>query len=115
MHQKDLAKIDRSLLAKLEALTKEEVNQATKDFLTRRELDAMMVRRDLLVAHFKKLVAELGEAKVLYSGTEVRLRPRSSAGGDDVSPVHTRRQSRAAACRPTFFPETKCRRDSGRR
>ncbi len=29
MHQKDLAKIDRQLLAKLEALTKEEVKKAT--------------------------------------------------------------------------------------
>jgi hypothetical protein len=66
LHQKDLGKIDRQLLAKLEALTKEEVTAATKDFLIRRELDAVMVRRDLLVAHFKKLIAEQGEAKVLY-------------------------------------------------
>ncbi len=66
MHQKDLSKIDRQLLAKLETLTKEDVIGATRDFLTRRELDAMMVRRDMLVAHFKKLVAEQGEAKVLY-------------------------------------------------
>ena len=66
LHQKDLAKIDRKLLAKLESLTREEVRQATKDFLTNSELDAMMKRRDLLVAHFKKLIAELGEDKVLY-------------------------------------------------
>ena len=66
LHLKDLQKIDRQLLAKLEALTKEEVVAATKDFLIKRELDAMMVRRDLLVAHFKKLIAEQGEAKVLY-------------------------------------------------
>ena len=65
-HLKDLQKIDRQLLAKLEALTKEDVTAATKDFLIKRELDAMMVRRDLLVAHFKKLIAEQGEAKVLY-------------------------------------------------
>lgn len=66
LHQKDLGKIDRQLLEKLEALTKEDVSQATKDYLTKRELDAMMVRRDLLVAHFKKLIAEQGEDKVLY-------------------------------------------------
>ena len=66
LHQKDLSKIDRQLFAKLEALTKEDVVAATKDFLIKRELDAMMVRRDLLVAHFKKLIAEQGEAKVLY-------------------------------------------------
>ena len=66
LHQKDLAKIDRSLLAKMESLTPESVKDATKDFLTNAELDAMMKRRDLLVAHFKKLIADQGEAKVLY-------------------------------------------------
>ena len=66
LHAKDLGKIDRRLLAKLEALSKDDVRQAVSDFLTRSELDAMMQRRDLLVAHFKKRVAELGEARVLY-------------------------------------------------
>lgn len=66
LHQKDLARIDRSLLAKMESLTRESVKDATKDYLTNGELDAMMKRRDLLIAHFKKLIAELGEEKVLY-------------------------------------------------
>jgi hypothetical protein len=65
-HLKDLAKIDRSLLARLESLTKEAVKEATTDFLTNYEIAALMLRRDLLVGHFKKLVAELGEDKVLY-------------------------------------------------
>ena len=66
LHQADLGKIDRSLLAKMESLTRESVKEATKDYLTTPELDAMMKRRDLLVAHFKKLIAEQGEEKVLY-------------------------------------------------
>jgi len=66
MHQKDLAKIERQLLERLEAMTKEDVRRATKDYLLVREVDAMMVRRDMLVAHFKKLIADLGEEKVLY-------------------------------------------------
>ena len=66
LHQKDLAKIDRKLLAKMESLSRDEVRQATKDFLTNSELDAMMKRRDSLVAHFRKLIGELGEEKVLY-------------------------------------------------
>jgi hypothetical protein len=66
LHLKDLAKIDRRLLARLEALSREEVRKVTEDFLTRSELDAMLQRRDLLVAHFKKLIADLGEEKVLY-------------------------------------------------
>jgi hypothetical protein len=66
LHPKDLGRIDRVLFARLEALTKDRVKQATRDFLVPREIDTMMERRDLLVAHFKKLIAELGEAKVLY-------------------------------------------------
>ena len=65
-HLKDLNKIDRDLLARLTALDREQVRQATSDFLTKGELDAMMQRRDMLLAHFKKLIAEFGEDKVLY-------------------------------------------------
>jgi hypothetical protein len=65
-HLKDLQKIDRDLLAKLTTLDRAEVRKVTGDFLTKGELDAMMQRRDMLVAHFKKLIAELGEDKVLY-------------------------------------------------
>jgi hypothetical protein len=65
-HLKDLTKIDRRLLARLETLTRESVKEATTDYLTKSELDAMMRRRDLLVAHFKQLVTTLGEDKVLY-------------------------------------------------
>ena len=42
------------------------MKQAVGDWLTNAEIDAMLKRRDLLVAHFKKLIAELGEDKVLY-------------------------------------------------
>jgi hypothetical protein len=66
LHLKDLAKIDRKLLATLEGLTRDRVKAAVKDYLTNREIDPLMQRRDLLVAHFKKLVADLGEEKVLY-------------------------------------------------
>jgi hypothetical protein len=65
-HLADLAKIDRRLLAKLESLDREALKKATTDFLNKSELDAVMVPRDLLVAHFKKRIADLGEDKVLY-------------------------------------------------
>jgi hypothetical protein len=66
MHIKDLSRMDRKLMAKLESLDREQVKQAMGDWLTGGELDATMKRRDLLVAHFKGLIAERGEAKVLY-------------------------------------------------
>ena len=66
MYNKDLAKMDRALMAKLESLDRAEVKKAVGDWLTNGEIDAMMKRRDLLVGHFRKLIAELGEDKVLY-------------------------------------------------
>lgn len=66
MYGKDLARMDRRLMARLEALDRGEVKRAAGRWLLDGELDAMMKRRDLLVAHFRKLIAELGEDKVLY-------------------------------------------------
>jgi hypothetical protein len=66
MYGKDLGRIDRKLMAKLEALDRDEVKKVVGDWLTSGEMDAMMKRRDLLVAHFKKLIADVGEDKVLY-------------------------------------------------
>ncbi|HET9702882.1 MAG TPA: hypothetical protein VFP85_02535 [Vicinamibacterales bacterium] len=66
MHQSDLARMCKDLWAKLQNLQRDEVKKATGDWLTASELDAMMKRRDLLVAHFSKLIAEKGEANVLY-------------------------------------------------
>jgi hypothetical protein len=66
MYNKDLAKMDRTLMPRLEALTKDSVKSAASDWLTNPEIEAILKRRDLLVAHFKKLIADLGEEKVLY-------------------------------------------------
>jgi hypothetical protein len=66
LYANDLAKIDRALLPRLEALTKDSVKGAVKDQLTGPEIDAVMKRRGVIVAHFKKLVADLGEKAVLY-------------------------------------------------
>lgn len=66
VYGKDLGKIDRALLPRLEALTKDAVKKAVDDQLTGPEIEAVMKRRDIIVAHFKKLIADLGERAVLY-------------------------------------------------
>ena len=65
-YSKDLPKIDRTLLPKLEELTKESIKTAVGHELSSPEIDAVLKRRDLIVAHFKQLIAEQGEAKILY-------------------------------------------------
>jgi len=62
----DLRRCDRRLLANLEALSEAAVRDAVGDHLTKDEVEAVMARRDLLVAHFRKLIAERGERAVLY-------------------------------------------------
>jgi hypothetical protein len=66
LHLADLNKIDRNLLARLETLSRDDIKRAAGDFVNKGETEALMQRRDLLVAHFKKLIAELGADKVLY-------------------------------------------------
>lgn len=66
LYAKDLARIDRALLPRLEALTRDAVKLAVAEQLTGPEIDAVMKRRDAIVAHFKKLIADLGEKAVLY-------------------------------------------------
>jgi hypothetical protein len=61
-----MARCDRALLGRLRALTKDEVVETTKPFIGGAEVDALMARRDAILAHVDKLVADNGEAKILY-------------------------------------------------
>ncbi len=63
---KDLVKCDRQLLEKLRKLDGGEVLEKTKPHLNKAEVSALMARRDKIVAHFQQLIAQKGEAAVLY-------------------------------------------------
>ena len=63
---KDLVQCDRQVLAKLRQLTYDQVFDATKPYLTKNEVKAVIARRDKMVAQFDKLIAEKGESQVLY-------------------------------------------------
>lgn len=57
---------DRQLLEALRAMTKDAVAGAVDGTLTAFEIDALFARRALIIARFERLVAERGEAAVLY-------------------------------------------------
>jgi hypothetical protein len=63
---KDLVRCDRQLFEKLKALNANELTEKTRQYLTKDEMKAVMVRRDKIVAYFQKLIAEKGENVVLY-------------------------------------------------
>jgi hypothetical protein len=69
----DLHQIERTLLARLRELDPETMKAATAHCLTPFEADAVIKRRDLLVAHFDALVKAKGSAAVLY-GAEPKPR-----------------------------------------
>ena len=62
----DLVSCRRDLLARLRALTASGLAAATGAYLTTAEQEAVMSRRDDIVRTFDRLVAEKGEAAVLF-------------------------------------------------
>lgn len=63
---KNLVKCDRQMFEKLKSLTFDAVAEKTKPYLTKSEVNGLMVRRDKIVAAFQALIAEKGEQEVLY-------------------------------------------------
>jgi hypothetical protein len=65
-NEKDLGRIDKGLLTRLEALEASAVTTAVGKHLTKEEIAAVMARRDRLVKHYRTLIAQKGEAAILY-------------------------------------------------
>lgn len=65
-HPGDLPQIERALLAQLRLLDGARLRAATAHCLSPFEVEAVIKRRDLLVAHFDRLVREKGAGAVLY-------------------------------------------------
>ncbi len=63
---KDLVRCDRKLFEKLKRLDGNQLQQKTKGYLNKGEIQAVMARRDKIVDYFQKLIAEKGENEVLY-------------------------------------------------
>lgn len=62
----DLARVDRALFARLQDLTKDEIERRTDPHLNGREIDAVLDRRDAIVECFTRLIEEKGPGAVLY-------------------------------------------------
>jgi hypothetical protein len=61
-----LNRCDRALLERMRRLTLSEVEDRTRSDLAAWEIRGLMARRDKLVAHFDQLIAERGDAQVLF-------------------------------------------------
>lgn len=58
---------DRRLLERLRSLTEQEVKQRLNPYLSPPEIDFLMKRRDKVVAHIDRMIAERGEDQVLFN------------------------------------------------
>jgi len=63
---KNLVRCDRQLFENLKKLDGAELEQKTKHYLTKSEVQAVVARRDKIVAYFQQLIAQKGESEVLY-------------------------------------------------
>jgi hypothetical protein len=63
---RNLTQCDRHLFEKLKALDVNELAAKTKGYLNKVDVEAVMARRDKIVAVFNKMIAEKGESAVLY-------------------------------------------------
>ena len=61
-----LQRCDKNVLAHLRDLKVEDVKARISKWVPPREIESMMARRDALVALYDKLIAERGEARVLF-------------------------------------------------
>jgi len=61
-----LARVDRKLWEKMEALTPESLKSGLGEWVGDKELKAMLLRRDLMAKNIKELVAKRGETSVFY-------------------------------------------------
>ena len=61
-----LIRCPRSVLSRLRELNRERLAQTLEGYLSLQQLDALEVRRALLVRHFDRLIGSKGEAVVLY-------------------------------------------------
>ena len=61
-----LVRCSRPVLEKLRQLDPDEVKRVLKSYLNKSELQALMARRDKIVARFDELIKEKGEDAVLF-------------------------------------------------
>lgn len=66
IQNKEITQCDRQLWSRLRELSAETLKTAAGNYLNSSEIGAVIKRRDLLLAHIDKLIAERGEQKVLY-------------------------------------------------
>ena len=63
----ELLRVERTMFDKMKQLTEAAVSKTMKGILNPSEIRSMLKRRDAIVAHFEKLIAQRGEVAVFFT------------------------------------------------
>lgn len=63
---KIMKELPRAFVEKLKTMTVEDIREAVGEYLTDKEIEAVLIRRDLILKEVDKLIKQNGEDKVLY-------------------------------------------------
>lgn len=66
-HLSNIGRCERGLYEKMKSLTRAQLDKEVKTFLRPPEIDALLKRRDMIVAQLERLAAERGEDKVFFT------------------------------------------------
>ena len=61
-----MKELPRAFVEKLKSLNPEVIKEVVGEYLTDNEIEAVLVRRDLIIKWLDKRIKQLGEDKVLY-------------------------------------------------
>ncbi len=61
-----MKELPRAFVEKLNALNFEAIKDIVREYLTDKEIKALLMRRDLIIDEINKRIKKLGEDKVLY-------------------------------------------------
>lgn len=64
--EQPIRRLPRSFMEKIKALTFEKIREAVGSYLTKKEINAIIARKELLLKEIEEMIRENGEDKVLY-------------------------------------------------
>jgi hypothetical protein len=79
MHPNSIVIVERTVWERLQKTTDEEIRTRLQPYLRRAEIDGLLKRRQKLIALVQKLIAEKGEAEVLFTLTRPQLQAAQKA------------------------------------
>jgi hypothetical protein len=61
-----MKELPRAFVEKLKSLNFQVIKDIVEDYLTKKEINAVLTRKDMIIDWINKRIKELGEDKVLY-------------------------------------------------